>query len=58
VDVETPTIDKIITWAQSYLVKEFIVGDKLTGKDLGITNAPQRFGITTIADLKKLYHTK
>jgi len=57
-DVKTPTIDKIITWAQSYMGKEFIVGDKLTGKDLGITNAPQRFGITTIADLKKLYHTE
>ena len=58
VDVKTPTIDKIITWAQSYMGKEFIVGDKLTGKDLGITNAPQRFGITSIADLKKLYHAE
>lgn len=53
--VETPTIDSIIEWAQSHMGVEFMVDGKLVGKDVGITNAPQRFGIKTIEDLRKLY---
>jgi len=54
--VETPTIDRIVVWAQGHMGKEFVVDSKLTGQDVGITNAPQRFGIETIDDLKELYH--
>lgn len=44
----TPWLDKVIAWAQGHLGKEFIVGDKLTGKDLAETRAPQKFGIATL----------
>mmetsp|Transcript_52847 Transcript_52847/g.146460 ORF Transcript_52847/g.146460 Transcript_52847/m.146460 type:complete len:402 (-) Transcript_52847:176-1381(-) len=49
----TPEIDKVIAWAQKHLGKEWIVGDKLAGKDLGETRAPQKFGITTVEELMK-----
>lgn len=55
VGVETPIFDLIITWAQGYMGKELLVGNSLKGKDLGETNAPQRFGIHTVEDLKQLY---
>ena len=51
VGVATPTMDKVITWAQKYMGKEYVVDGKLTGKDLPETNAPQRFGITELAQL-------
>jgi hypothetical protein len=50
---QTPVIDKVIAWAQKHLGKEWIVGDKLTGKDLGETRAPQKFGIKNMDDLMK-----
>lgn len=53
--VETPVIDMIIRWAQGYMEKEFVVDGKLTGKDVAETSAPQRFGISSIDDLKSLY---
>ena len=34
VNIETPNIDKIISWAQHVMGKEYIVNGKLTGKDL------------------------
>ena len=53
--VSTPVITKIITWAQSHMGKEFLVDGKLVGKDVGETDAPQRFGIVSVDDLKQLY---
>jgi len=53
-NVKTPIIDSIIEWAQSHMGREFVIGGKLRGKDIGITNAPQRFGINTLNDLKSL----
>ncbi|XP_076079366.1 opine dehydrogenase-like isoform X1 [Mytilus galloprovincialis] len=49
--VETPTIDKIIAWAQTKLDKEYIVGSKLTGKDIASARAPQSYGLHTIDEL-------
>jgi hypothetical protein len=49
--VTTPTMDEIITWAQTKLGKEYIVGGKLKGKDLKEARAPQSFGLNTINDL-------
>ncbi|MGS2722491.1 NAD/NADP octopine/nopaline dehydrogenase family protein [Porticoccus sp. GXU_MW_L64] len=46
VDVATPTMDKVITWAQQHMDKEYVVDGKLRGKDVRETHAPQRFGIT------------
>lgn len=54
--VETPKMDEIITYCQKYMKKEYVVDGKLMGKDVGETSAPQRFGIRTIDDLKKLYY--
>lgn len=50
-DCPTPTIDKVLTWAQTMMEKEFLVGGKLEGKNLWETGAPQCFGITKRDDL-------
>ncbi|GEA49580.1 hypothetical protein VIN01S_03840 [Vibrio inusitatus NBRC 102082] len=55
VDVKTPFIDEIITWAQYHMGKEYLNNGRLTGKDLGETHAPQRFGITTLDGLLAFY---
>ena len=48
VQVETPTIDKVLLWAQERVGKEYLVGSKLQGKDVSSTRAPQRYGLTTL----------
>lgn len=53
--VETPVMDSIIEWAQTHMKMEFIVDGHLTGKDVCVTSAPQRFGMKTIADLQAVY---
>jgi len=53
--VQTPTIDKILVFFQTHMQKEFVVNGKLEGKDVDTTSAPQRFGLTTISDLKMIY---
>jgi len=55
-NVETPTIDKIITFCQLHMGKEYILNGKLEGKDVNTTSSPQRFGIKSISDLQKLYY--
>jgi hypothetical protein len=47
----TPCIDKVLSWCQDRLGKEYLVGSRLTGKDLGTTRCPHRYGFTTIADV-------
>lgn len=49
--LETPWIDKVITWGQSKLGKEYLVDGKLIGKDINGTNCPQRFGIHSADEL-------
>mmetsp|Transcript_28323 Transcript_28323/g.61823 ORF Transcript_28323/g.61823 Transcript_28323/m.61823 type:complete len:411 (+) Transcript_28323:46-1278(+) len=44
-DVPTPQMDKVMTWAQGVLGKEFLVDGKMAGKDLAMTRAPQAVGI-------------
>jgi len=53
VNVPTPMMDRVLTWAQEHMGKEYLVEGRLQGKDVGETTAPQRFGITTVAQLKK-----
>jgi hypothetical protein len=48
VDFDTPVLDMIVYWAQGHMKKEYIVAGKLTGKDVGETNAPQRFNVNTL----------
>jgi glyceraldehyde 3-phosphate dehydrogenase len=51
--VATPTIDMITEFFQKFMGKEYVVGGKLAGKDLGETKSPQRYGVTSLADLLK-----
>merc|ERR1712087_691514 len=46
--IPTPTIDKVLDWAQGCIGLEILVNGKLTGKDLNQTRAPQGVGITTL----------
>mmetsp|Transcript_120646 Transcript_120646/g.303339 ORF Transcript_120646/g.303339 Transcript_120646/m.303339 type:complete len:433 (-) Transcript_120646:80-1378(-) len=58
-DVKTPTIDKVVTWSQEKLGKEFITLDgRMAGKDLGQTRAPQAWGIKTKKDLLEFLDLK
>lgn len=49
--VDTPVMDEIIAWGQQKLNKEYIVGSKLTGKDIASARAPQSFGLHTVHEL-------
>ncbi|OWF51284.1 opine dehydrogenase-like [Mizuhopecten yessoensis] len=51
VDVSTPAMDTVISWAQEKLGAEYIVGAELKGRDLSQTRAPQVFGIQTVDQL-------
>ena len=44
-------MDMVIYWAQKGMGKEYIIDGKLTGKDVASSNAPQRFGVTTLDQL-------
>lgn len=46
--LETPTIDKVVTFFQKFLGKEYIVNGALNGKNAAETMAPHNFGITTL----------
>lgn len=46
-------MDMVISWAQGNMGKEYVVGGKLAGKDVGETAAPQRWGITTVEQLNR-----
>ncbi|NOR40102.1 MAG: hypothetical protein GQ537_02700 [Gammaproteobacteria bacterium] len=50
--VNTPVIDTVISWAQGHMGKEYILNGTLSGRDVSETNAPQRFGIHSIGQLK------
>jgi hypothetical protein len=45
-NVPTPSIDKVINWAQEKLGKEYLVNGRLCGKDVAASGAPQCFGVT------------
>ncbi|KAL9972125.1 hypothetical protein ACROYT_G018376 [Oculina patagonica] len=45
VQVATPTIDRVLLWAQEKIGKEYLVRSKLQGKDAPSTRAPQRYGL-------------
>lgn len=54
-EVDTPTIDKLIIWAQNLFNKEFIVDGKLIGKDAKKLVTPITLGITNKKDLISFY---
>jgi NAD/NADP octopine/nopaline dehydrogenase, alpha-helical domain len=49
--VSTPVIDKVLSWAQIRLEKEYLVSGKLQGSDLSNTRSPQRYGFTGLDQL-------
>eukprot|EP00927_Polykrikos_kofoidii_P073363 TRINITY_DN693_c0_g1_i4.p1 TRINITY_DN693_c0_g1~~TRINITY_DN693_c0_g1_i4.p1 ORF type:complete len:747 (+),score=126.94 TRINITY_DN693_c0_g1_i4:59-2299(+) len=51
--VDTPTIDLILGFFQNLMGKEYLKDGKLAGKDVGETKSPQRYGVTSLADLLK-----
>ncbi|KAL9952971.1 hypothetical protein ACROYT_G040305 [Oculina patagonica] len=51
VGLETPNIDKILTWCQEKMGKEYLVNSKLQGKDVSSSRAPQRYGLTTLQSM-------
>jgi hypothetical protein len=46
--VPTPTVDRVLEWAQAKLNREWLREGKLQGKDLARTRAPQAFGIRSV----------
>ena len=53
-NVETPTIDTLIIWAQKHMNKSFLVDGQLTGNDICETGIPSNYGIRTKNELLKL----
>ena len=49
--IETPNIDKVLTWSQQQMGKEYLVDKKLQGKDISTSRAPQSYGFTTIESI-------
>jgi len=45
--IATPTIDKVMLWAQECIGLEILVDGKMQGKDVSKTRAPQGMGITS-----------
>ena len=43
--VKTPSIDKVLIWAQEKLDKEFLKDGKMQGANIEQTRAPQAFGV-------------
>lgn len=49
-NIPTPQIDAVLTWAQGCIGLEIMVDGKMKGKDLNQTRAPQAYNISTIED--------
>ena len=50
-DVETPAIDRVITWAQAVLQRTYLAGDRLRGADVRQLPIPQNSGVSTLSEL-------
>ena len=57
-EIEVPTVDKVVYWAQNLFEKEYIVGGKLCGRDVKNLMIPQNMGIETKEELIKYYKEK
>jgi len=44
--VASPTMDKVVAWAQKQIGMEIIVDGKMSGKDIAKTRAPQGMGVS------------
>jgi hypothetical protein len=57
-DVPTLSMDKVITWAQDRLGKQYLVDRKLHGRDVKDSRAPQRYGFLKLEGLLKAMNLK
>lgn len=53
-EIPTPTIDKVMLWAQECIGLEILVDGKMAGKDIAKTRAPQGVGIVTLEAFMEL----
>jgi len=53
--VETPAIDKVLSWTQDKLSKRYLINGKMDGPDARELPIPQNSGINTLAALIKWY---
>ncbi len=51
--VSTPTMDRVITWAQTRLGKEYLADGKMLGSSIAASRAPQRYGFRTLNEVIK-----
>ena len=51
VGAKTPNIDRVLTWCQEKMGKEYLVNSKLQGKDVASSRAPQKYGFTSLASI-------
>lgn len=51
VGVPTPAIDRTIEWCQAKMGKEYLVNGQLSGKDIGESRCPQRYGFNSINEM-------
>ena len=51
IEAPTPNIDKVLTWCQEKMGKEYLVNSKLQGKDVASSRAPQRYGFTSLESI-------
>jgi hypothetical protein len=49
--VDTPMMNIILTWTQEKMGKEYLINNKLQGKDIKEANVPQSFDINTLNQL-------
>jgi NAD/NADP octopine/nopaline dehydrogenase, alpha-helical domain len=53
--VETPTIDAVITWAQSAMERVYLADGRLQGRDVTDLPIPQNHGVSTLSELASWY---
>jgi len=53
-EIETPSIDMVLSWAQKHMKKQYLINGKLIGKDLKETAIPQQYGINSLEELINL----
>jgi len=54
-NVQTPTIDEVVSWAQSAMKKVYLVEGRVEGPDAQDLPIPQHFGVSRLRDLIEWY---
>jgi hypothetical protein len=54
-DVNTPTLDAVIEWAQNKLGKRYLVNGELAGEDVHELRIPQNYGVKNLSELLAFY---